>query len=125
VTVFAACSSDSPTPTPTTSASPALPPPFPYIFSGRFIVDGELGPQGLPVFARLGDGRGPFNNTVRPGEYTNVSVAGQSTADNGKVITFHLGLPDGPTVQAAETYIFNVTSQPQFITLDLNFPRLP
>jgi hypothetical protein len=89
------------------------------------MVNGQPGPQGVPMFARLGEGRGPFNNSIREGEYNNVSIAAQSPSDLGGTITFYLGLPDGPNVQANETYLFNITSQPQLITLDLNFPRLP
>jgi hypothetical protein len=126
VTVLAAiaCKSE-PEPTVEPTATPATAVSFPYIFSGNLTVNGEPGPQGVPVFARLGSGRGPYNNTVRPGVYTNVSVAPTSPEDIGKEITFFLGLPDGPNVQADQTYVFNVTSQPMFISLDLNFPSLP
>ena len=119
-----ACKSD-PEPTVEPTATPATAIAFPYIFSGNLTVNGEPGPQDVPVFARLGSGRGPYNNTVRPGVYTNVSVSHSSPDDIGKEITFHLGLPDGPTVQADQTYVFNVTSEPVFISLDLNFPSLP
>jgi hypothetical protein len=126
VTVLAAlaCKPD-PEPTVEATATPAAAVLFPYIFSGNLTVNGEPGPQDVPVFARLGSGRGPYNNTVRPGVYTNVSVAPTTADDIGKEITFHLGLPDGPNVQADQTYVFNVTSQPMFISLDLNFPSLP
>lgn len=119
-----ACRSDG---DPTVEASPTLASAvvFPYIFSGNLTVNGEPGPQDVPVFARLGNGRGPFNNTVRPGVYTNVSIAPGSADDVGKEITFFLGHPDGPNVQADQTYTFNSTSQPVFVTLNLNFPKLP
>ncbi len=118
-----ACSSDDPTPTAApTGGTPVF---FPYIFSGDFTVAGEPGPQGVPMFARLADGRGLFNETIRPGEYINVSVAPTVEDAIGQEITFHLGHPDGPTVQADETYTYDRVSQPQLIELDLNFPSLP
>ncbi|MDA0232920.1 MAG: hypothetical protein O3B04_08505 [Chloroflexi bacterium] len=122
-----ACRSGGPdTPsTSTPSGTTVQPVSFPFIFSGKFTVAGEPGPQGVPIFARLGDGRGPFNNAIRPGEYTNVSISANSASDAGKEITFYLGHPDGPTVRAEETYVFNVSAQPQFFELDLSFPRLP
>lgn len=125
--IIAACGDKGPESTPTSAPadSSVLPVSFPYIFSGKFAVAGEPGPQGIPMFARLGGERGAFNNTVRAGEYTNVSISAHSSSDAGKEITFHLGHPDGPNVQAAETFVFNIISQPQFENLDLNFPRLP
>ena len=119
-----ACKQDA-EPTVEATSTPSTAVAFPYIFSGNLTVNGEPGPQGVPVFARLGNGRGPYNNTARTGVYTNVSVSPSSPEDIGKEITFHLGLPDGPNVQADQTYTFNVTAQPVFITLDLNFPKLP
>lgn len=121
----AACLSGDPEPTPTPDGPAGIPVSFPYIFAGNFTVAGEPGPQGIPMFARLGDGRGPFNNTVRPGEYTNVSVAPPTPGDIGEEITFHLGHPDESNVQAEETFVFDATAQPRFVELDLSFPRLP
>lgn len=86
---------------------------------------GEPGPQDVPIFARLGEGRGLFNNSIRPGEYINVSIAPATRDDIGKEITFHLGHPDGPNVQAEETHIFNASVEPVFVNLDLSFPSLP
>ncbi len=120
-----ACSSDDPEPTPTTEPSGNIQIFFPFIFSGQFTVAGEPGPQGVPMFAKLGDGRGLFNNSIRPGEYINVSVAPETEADVGGEITFFLGHPDGPTVQAEETYTYDRITEPQIIELDLTFPRLP
>lgn len=122
----AACSSNDPdsTPVPTTSGG-GVSVFVPYIFSGNFTVAGEPGPRGVPMFAKLGDGRGLFNDTVRPGEYTNVSVAPEKAEAVGGEITFHLGPPDGPNVQAEETYVYAATTAPKLIELDLTFPRLP
>lgn len=116
----ATCSSEEPTPT--VSSSPVA---FPYIFSGTFTVNGEPGPQGIPMFARLGDARGPFNNSIRPGEYINVSVAPTNMDDIGGEITFFLGHPDEDPVKAEETFIFDPTVEPRFVSLNLSFPRLP
>ncbi len=120
-----ACSSDDldPTSTPANSGGPQV--FFPYVFSGKFTVAGEPGPQGIRMFARLGDGRGPFNDAIRPGEYLNVSVTPIDASDFGGEITFHLGNPDGPTVQAEETFTYAASTQPQLLELDLSFPRLP
>ena len=126
VFAMAACNNKDPEPVceaPVVSSS-ALPISFPYIFSGKFTVDGEPGPAGIPMFACVGNQRGLFNDT-KAGEYTNVSIAAQVLEGSDNKITFHLGHPDGATVQATETSVFNVLSQPQFETLDLSFPKLP
>lgn len=122
-----ACGSngDSSTPGDLPLCSPGQPLSFPYIFAGEFTVNGEPGPAEMPIFARLGDCRGPYNNTPREGQYTNISISPETTSDDGGEITFHLGAPDGNTVQAEQTYTFNTSAQPQLLTLDLDFPRLP
>lgn len=120
-----ACSSNDPDPTAVPTNAGGQPIFFPYVFSGKFTVAGEPGPQGVPMFARLGDDRGLFNDSIRPGEYINVSVAPENADAIGKEITFHLGNPDGPTVQADETWIYSASAQPQLLELDLTFPRLP
>ena len=77
------------------------------------------------MFARLGDARGPFNNSIRPGEYINVAITPTDANDIGSEITFYLGHPDENPVRAAETHTFETTTQPQFVSLNLSFPRLP
>ena len=124
VFMLGACKSD-PEPTATPQPSLSAPITFPYVFSGNFTVDGEPGPADVPMFARIGEARGPFNDSVRVGEYINVSITPIDEADYGKEITFHLGHPDGPTVQAEETYVFIESNQPLFLQLDLTFPRMP
>ncbi len=123
--IAVSCSSGDPEPTATPDGPGDVPLFFPYVFSGNFTVAGEPGPEGIPMFARLGDGRGPFNNTIRAGEYINISIAPVSADAIGGEITFFLGHPDGDSVQAEETYVYNRIAQPQFIDLDLSFPRLP
>ena len=98
---------------------------FPYIFKGNFTVAGQPGPQGVPMFARLGSTHGIVNDTIRVGEYTNIIIAPERSEDAGGMITFHLGDPDGDSVQADQTLRFNLLGEPQLATLNLSFPRLP
>lgn len=125
--VAVACSSSDPTPTATATPDnlAVLPVYVPYVFSGNFTVAGEPGPKDTRMFARLGDGRGPFNDAIRTGEYLNVSVTAGDATDLGKEITFYIGDPSGPTVQAEETYTYTLKTLPEFVELDLTFPRLP
>ncbi len=121
--VAVACSSDgTPSSFPPCEGNPLA---FPHIYGGTFSVDGEPGPQGVPMFATLGGCRGPFNESVRPGEYINVSIAAQSEDNFGGEIRFYLGHPDGPFVEADQKATYQRTSQPQFIELDLTFSELP
>jgi hypothetical protein len=124
MTVAAGCGSGSgPTPTPDTGNSDPV--SFPYIFSGKFTVAGEPGPKGVPLFARLGSGRGSYNEAIREGEYTNLLISPSFSEDVGKPITFHLGLPDGSNVMADQTVVFHAVGEAQFLTLDLTFPSMP
>ena len=121
--IAAACSSDAdPTPFPTCEGNPFA---FPHIYGGSFTVDGEPGPQGVPMFATLGGCRGAFNESLRPGEYINVTISGQTDDDFGGEINFYLGHPDGPFVKADQTAVYERTTQPQFYELDLSFPESP
>ena len=98
---------------------------FPYIFKGNFTVNGQPGPKGIPMFARLGGTHGIVNDTIRKGEFSNIIIAPERLEDMGKVITFHLGEPDGKNIQADQLFPFQQTKTPQFLTINLTFPRLP
>lgn len=98
---------------------------FPYIFKGNFTVNGQPGPKGIPMFARLGNTHGIVNDTIRKGEFSNIIISPERIEDMGKIITFHLGEPDGKNVQADQLFPFEQTKTPQFLTINLTFPRLP
>ena len=124
----AACGSGAdPTSVPTAQTSPptGFPPSFPYIFEGNFTVAGQPGPAGVQVFARIGDARSQPAAAPRPGYYNNIVVGPLKTEDIDKPITFHLGDPDGASVQANETHPFNVVGRPTNFEFDLSFSSLP
>jgi hypothetical protein len=117
----AACSSDK-DPTPTLSS----PITFPYVLSGSFTVAGEPGPAGSQIFTRInGKQSGSVTEAPRDGAYGNLIAGANSTSDFGQPVTIHLGDPDGDSVQAEETFVFNAPGSAQFLTFDLTFPASP
>ena len=109
--------------TPTPQAIPA-PPAFPFIFSGKFTVDGRPGPAGVKIFARIGTAKSPLAETIE-GRYRNVILGPADPVNQRGAIAFFLGDPDGKTVQAKETYAFRLVGQPTNVELELTFPGLP
>lgn len=115
------CSNDDPTPTATPGGVT-----FPYVLSGSFTVDGQPGPAGSKIFTMInGKQSGAVAEAARAGSYTNVLAGVNSTEDIGEEVTIHLGDPDGDSVQAEETFIFNAVGSAQFLNLELTFPRMP
>lgn len=102
-------------------------PSFPYAFSGNFTVNGEPGPAGTLVFARMGDTHADPAAAPSEGSYNNIVIgpSHERAADMEQPIKFYLGTPDGPSVEAEETFEFKVVSTVTNVELDLTFPRLP
>ncbi len=110
--------------TPPPGLPPGGPPAWPHVFAGNATVDGDPIPAGIPVFARLGSARSQVAETLE-GRYMNIIVGPSVLKDLEHEITFHLGDPDGPDVQAKETYEFESLAEIARFELDLSFPRLP
>jgi len=100
-------------------------PPFPNKFAGNALVDGQPAPEGMLVFARIGDYESKKVPVASGGVYgfgdTPLLVGPPNTTYFNAKITFHATLGYGD-VQATETSIF--LNQLKSRTLDLNFPEL-
>ena len=121
---FAGCNKDkTPTPVPTATPIPA-PPAFPLIFAGSLTVNGHPGPAGVKIFAQIGAARSLVADTYEGG-YRNIILGPSDPANQKGDIHFFLGEPGGKTVEAKQTYPFKMVSQPENVTLDLEFPALP
>ena len=135
VAIAAACGSSEPVPSCLSTGLPAgyefrpppgFPPSFPYIFNGRFAVEGAPGPRGVPVFARLGDQISPINETDVDGEYGQIILAPAKDSEVGRDVVFYIGEPEGENVRANEKCRFeHPVGAPTNITFDISFDRLP
>jgi len=110
--------------TPPPGLPPGGPPAWPYIFRGNATVAGNPVPAGIAIFARLGSARSPVAET-QEGSYLNIILGPATVEDMDSKITFHLGDPDGGSVQAKETFDFEPLAEIANFELDLSFPRLP
>ncbi len=109
-------------------------PEYPNVFSGSVLFAGEPAPDGVEIFARMGDyqsnvAREGFEADQRPialtkdGGYVNLKVQPTGTNLVGKTITFFATFGHGE-VQAEETVSFK--RGPLFASgTNLSFPSLP
>ena len=111
-------------PTPMPGLPPGGPPAWPYVFQGGATVGGRPIPAGTPIFARLGSARSQVAETFE-GRYLNIIVGPSAVEDIDSRITFHLGDPNGASVQAKETFDFEPLPEIANFELDLSFSRLP
>ena len=96
------------------------PPPLPSIYSGTVTVAGETAPDGIIIFAMLGDYISP-SVTVANGRYVGLTVGPPNVSFAGQLVTFHI-----ETVQADETAKFIAYSLPVRVdNFNLSFPNLP
>ncbi len=96
------------------------PPPLPSIYSGTVTVAGETAPDGIIIFAMLGDYISP-SVTVANGRYVGLTVGPPNVSFAGQLVTFHI-----ETVQADETAKFIAYSLPVVLSsFNLSFPNLP
>jgi hypothetical protein len=101
------------------TVSAQSPPPLPTIFIGNATVAGEAAPDGIVIFARVGDYTSDIT-LVENGRYV-LTVGPPDTTYANKLITFHI-----EDVQADETTPFIPTSLPTVKSgFNLNFPNLP
>ncbi len=106
------------------SLPPGGPPSFPYIFHGQFEVDGEPGPAGVPMFARIGIAKSPLIATGA-GTYRNIIIGPLIPDDIEAEVELFLGDPDQSSVKADQTFKFTRVSAPTTYECDISFPRLP
>ncbi len=115
-----------PPPTRAPDSAPSLSPPgLPYVFDGIYYVDGEIGPGGQTIYAKLTTSRSPLVKTLDDGRFFGAIHGPVSDSDWDVPFVFCLGTPDGDAVPAEETYEYENLGQPHMINLDLHFPRLP
>ena len=94
--------------------------PLPTIYSGTVTVAGETAPDGIIIFAMLGDYISP-SVTVTNGRYVGLTIGPPNVSFAGQVVTFHI-----ETVQADETAKFIAYSLPVVVSsFNLSFPNLP
>ncbi len=106
------------------SLPPGGPPSFPYIFHGQFEVDGEPGPAGIPMFARIGIAKSPAISTGA-GTYRNIIIGPLVPDDIEAELQIFLGEPDKSNVMADQAFTFTKVNAPTTYMCDLSFPRLP
>ena len=64
-------------------------PSFPYIFHGKFYINGKLGPEGSNIFARLGNLDSPIIQTSE-GEFENLIIGPKNKDDINNDVKFFL-----------------------------------
>ena len=107
------------------ASNPPLPPgipSFPYIFSGKFYINGEEGEKGSKIVARLGDLYSPIIETTE-GEYKNLIIGPKNENDVKNNIEFFLVLENGEEIKAKEEIKFEITKIIVNSTIELNFEK--
>ena len=107
-----------------TQLPPGGPPSFPYIFHGNFEVDGEPGPAGVTMFARIGLAKSPTIATGA-GTYRNIIIGPITPDDVDAELEIFLGEPGQSNVKADQSFKFTKVNVPNTFECDLSFPRLP
>ena len=98
---------------------------LPYIFNGKYFVDGEPGPPGINIWTQLPTSRSGAMATLSDGRYVGVLHGPIRDADVGMPFIFCIGDPDGASVQAVETYEYENKGTFHEVELELHFPKLP
>ncbi len=101
------------------------PPGLPYIFKGKYYVNGELGPPNQRIYVKLVTSRSQITRTLDEGVYIGLIHGPVSEKDWDVPFVFCLGDPEGDAVVAEESYEYKNLGHPQDVELDLHFPRLP
>lgn len=94
-------------------------PPFPFLYGGRALVDGEPLPVGTRLTARVGDYEA-VTVVEEDGHYRNLLLAPPKGEYYGQPVTFH-----ALNLTAAEEGIFKETVAPVFkdVGFDIEFTR--
>ena len=119
------------------AGQPTNPPPFPNTYSGNVFIGDDPAPDGIEVFARIGDydthvARPGFEDRqivlTKDGGYARLVISPPGETFVGKTITF-FATRGFDEIQASETAVFQrvnlATNAGLANTLDLHFPQAP
>ena len=98
---------------------PGGPPSFPYIFEGKFYLDGEPGKEGLHLYAKLGDLDSPIVVTDK-GYFENLIIGPKVPEDMLNVIEFYL-IENSITIKSKKEIKFKKINKPKFEIIELEF----
>lgn len=104
---------------------PGLPPEipsYPYIFSGKFFINGNLGKENSIIISRLGNLDSPEVKTLE-GEFKNLIIGPKNIDDIKNNIEFYLLLENGEMIKSKEEIPFNPVSKITNKTIDLHFEK--
>ncbi len=105
------------------SSIPGLPPgipSFPHVFSGKFFISNEQGPDNTKIFAMLGELDSPIVLT-KNGSFENLIIGPRVIDDTNHDIEFYILNNDGSKIRAKEVIKFEVTPVIKFNNIDLHF----
>ena len=101
---------------------PGLPPgipSFPYIFSGKFFVNGTPGPINSKIISKLGELDSPEVITG-DGEFKDLIIGPRNSDDIKNRIEFFL-VKDGRMIRAEEDLPFDIVRNITNVEIELNF----
>jgi len=101
------------------SLPPGGPPSFPYIFEGKFYLNGEPGKEGLHLYAKLGDLDSPIIVTDN-GYFENLIIGPKVPEDMLNVIEFYL-IENSMPIKSKKEIKFKKTNKPKFEIIELEF----
>ena len=101
------------------SLPPGGPPSFPYIFEGKFYLNGEPGKEGLHLYAKLGDLNSPIVVTDN-GYFKHLIIGPKVPEDMLNVIEFYL-VENSIPIKSKKEIQFNQTNKPKFEIIELEF----
>ena len=94
-------------------------PSFPYIFSGKFFVNGNPGPINSIIISKLGQLDSPEVITG-DGEFKNLIIGPRNSDDIKNKIEFFL-VKDGRMIRAEEDLPFDIVRTITNVEIELNF----
>ena len=94
-------------------------PSFPYIFSGKFFVNGNPGPINSIIISKLGELDSPEVITG-DGEFKNLIIGPRNSDDIKNRIEFFL-VKDGRMIRAEEDLPFDIVRTITNVEIELNF----
>ena len=101
------------------SLPPEGPPSYPYIFEGKFYLNGEPGKEGLHLYAKLGDLDSPIVVTDN-GYFENLIIGPKVPEDMLNVIEFYL-IENSMPIKSKKEIQFQKTNKPKFEIIELKF----
>ena len=94
-------------------------PSFPYIFSGKFFVNGIPGPINSIIISKLGELDSP-EVTTGDGEFKDLIIGPRNSDDIKNRIEFFL-VKDGRMIRAEEDLPFDIVRNITNVEIELNF----